>query len=203
MLLAGMLTAAPGLLRAQEPTFGAAGQKVVFGGVGIELDFGNGLNDELQTDWTVDVVPGILYFVARNLAVGCALRGSYADYAATAFPYTESELGGSIGLGVNLPLSPRLSFFPRLWLGAGHMRREYDAVTLPTPRYEDPSFATPELPTTLEGGFAIGEFGLPLQLQLGSAAFLAFGPSVRLRLPFEDGSSIFRVGLTTSVGGFF
>ena len=40
MMLASMLTAMPGLARAQDPTFGSAGQKVVFGGVGFELDFG-------------------------------------------------------------------------------------------------------------------------------------------------------------------
>ena len=146
------------------------------------------------------MAPGILYFVARNLAVGFALRGSYADYAATAFPYTEGELGGSVGLGVNLPLSARLSFFPRLWLGAGYMRRQYDEVPLPPRQFNDPSFLSPEPTTTLEGGFATGELWLPLQLQLGSAAFLAFGPSARLRLPFEDGTGIFRVGLTDERG---
>lgn len=203
-LLACTIAAMPRMARAQEPAFGAAGQKVVFGDVGFELDFGTDQADELQTDWAVGVAPGILYFFARNLAVGLALRGTYADYAATAYPYTDAELAGSAGFGVNVPLSPRLSFFPKLWVGAGYMRRQYAEDALPDQTYYDPSFLPlPEPTTTIEGAFATAELGLPLQVQLGSAAYLGFGPSARLRLPFEDGTGLFRVGVTAGMGGFF
>jgi len=199
------LALAPSLACAQDATFGSPGQMVVSGSVAAELELGSGSrgSDHVERSWSIGLQPSFLYFVARDLAVGCAPFPAYEDNALDLVPYTEVELGGSAGAGWNLPLADGLSLFTQLWIGLGHMHRRYAAVmTAPIP-FLDPAFTPAEPDRTIAGWFVTAQLPLLLQLQLGPATYLAIGPRVRLRMPFDEGLGLFRVGGSASFGGFF
>jgi len=205
------VVASAGLARADDSSFGAPGQRMLFGDVGLELAIGGGSTvdgDVTAHDVAVSLAPGWMSFVARNLALGAALNATYGDYGMGAWPYTEVELALAAGLGVNVPLAERWSFFPRLWVGAGHMERHYGgpseaAFEYVPPVFDDvPASAMPSA-STISGWFGVGRLLLALQAQIAPAIYIAAGPHARLRLPFHRGPGFFAVGLSASLGVFF
>jgi hypothetical protein len=200
----GLISAAPPPAQAEPVAFGAAGQHVVSGAVAAELEIGSGFGDEQGTarDITVGLSPSLLYFVTTDVAVGVSLGGAFTDSELEGLPYTELELSAAPGLGVHVALSDTVSFFPQLWVGAGYARLHYPAPELQTP-FNDPSFGPLTEDTDLAGWFATAQLPLPLLLRLGGATYLAIGPRARLRVPFGDGLSLLRVGVSAAFGGFF
>ena len=200
------LLSAPALAAAEDDGFGAPGQRVVSGAVGLELAIGSGFrgSDEVERDVTLGFAPSLLYFVARNLAVGISPTVAYADVDTVVIPYTEVEGALNFGVGWNLPLAGRVSLFPQLWLGAGYMHEQFDAWFM-SPVYNDPEFAMsmPDPDYTVSGWFAAGTLLLPAHFPLGEATYVAVGARARLRVPFDEGTRLFRFGLTGGFGGFF
>jgi hypothetical protein len=205
------LASSAGLARADVGRFGAQGQHVLFGDVGLELAIGGGSTvdgDATAHDVAVSLVPGWMFFVAHNLALGVALNATYGDYGMVAWPYTELELALSAGLGVNVPLAHRLSFFPRLWVGAGYMERRYRspsdaAFTYVPPIYDDWPSASAMPSADISGWFGVGQVSLALQFQIAEAIYIAAGPHARLRVPFHRGSGLAAIGLSAGLGVFF
>jgi hypothetical protein len=207
VLLASLCAPATG--RAEGEAFGAQGQRVPFGGVGLELALAAGApgtGDEIGRDLSVHASPGVLYFFAPDLLAGVSLDARYSDYELRLTPYEEIELGPSVGFGVHVPLSDRIGFLPRLWLGGGYAWRRYAAVPAPAPPlvFADPSFMAQREPErTVEGAFASAQLLLPLVLHLARGTFISVGPHARLRLAFERGQRLFRFGLSAGIGRYF
>jgi hypothetical protein len=109
------LAAGPAL--AQSNPFGAEGQVVPFGDVGVELELAGGApgtGGALGHNFSLQISPSVLYFVARNFAVGFGLTFRYGDYALQQWPYEDLEFGADVGAGVHLPINETAGFFPRI-----------------------------------------------------------------------------------------
>jgi hypothetical protein len=204
------LLSAPALVSADDTEFGEPGQRVLSGGVGLELVIGSGfesagfrVSDGVERDIGLSLAPSLLYFIVRDLAIGISPEVSYADVDTAVFQYSELELEARLGFGWNVPLADRVSVFAQLWLGPGYMHRRYEPWPMPLVYYSDPSFSPPEPDYTLSGWFAAGQLLLPVHFQLGDATFVAIGPRARLRWAFEEGTRLFRFGVTGAFGGFF
>lgn len=199
-----------GLARADDTSFGAPGQHMLFGDVGLELAIGGGdtVDGEAAAhNLAVTLAPGWMTFVARNLALGAALNATYGDYEMGAWPYTEVELALSAGLGVNVPLVDRWSFLPRVWVGGGYLERRYDGPSEAAFDYVPPVFddvpTASATPSAISGWFGVSRLWLALQAQIAPAIYIAVGPHARLRVPVQRGPTLLAIGLSASFGVFF
>jgi hypothetical protein len=188
---------------ADDNPFGAKGQVVPFGAVSFQVDFGKGARNTegVDHDVWIGLSPGMLYFFAPNLAVGASLDFSYDDRELETRPYTELDFGASVGFGFHAPFSANLGLFPRLWLGAGYMRREYVLFDFEEP-LSDPTFAVQPSPVT-QGSYVNVQLLVPLSFQLASATFISIGPSARLQWALKQGSRTFDFALSAGIGRYF
>jgi hypothetical protein len=182
---------------------GEKGQIVPFGDVSFALDLGQGAPDTDGLAHTLSFVfsPGLLYFYAPNLAIGISLDVTYEDRELETLPYTDLNLGASVGFGYHAPLSARLGLFPRLWLGAGSMRREYDLTGF-AEQFSDPAFQVGATSVT-EGSYLSVQLLVPLTFQLARATFLSIGPSARMKWALKEGSQTLDFGVSAGVGRYF
>jgi hypothetical protein len=210
LLFAVVSSAGPA--HADDTSFGAPGQLLLFGDVGLELELGGGSTadgDATAHDVAVSLAPGWMSFVARDLALGAAMSATYGDYEMGAWPYTELELALSAGVGWNVPLADRLSFFPRLWLGAGYIERRYGGPSEAAFDYVPPLYdyvpPAPAMPSaaTISGWYGVSRLSLALQFQIAPAIYIAAGPHARLRVPLVRGPGLLAFGLSASLGVFF
>ena len=179
--------------------FGRAGQLAPFGAVGAWLTLGDQAS-KVKRDFALGGSPGLWLFPVDNLALGVALHGYYGRYALTFSPYSEAEIGASVGCGFNLPLQDLLSLFPRVWVGAGYLTQ---TVQLPSiPNFRDPSFTLPSSRTSSEFYGSV-ELQVPLLFELATTTFLEVGPFGRFRMANETSSNSLRFGLFASIGRVF
>jgi hypothetical protein len=139
--------------------FGRKGQWAILGsssGAGISSEtFGNSQASFLDANLNL----GVDLFVATDLSVGLDVELSYDDdkgYGATTLDETVSVVvAGGARFGINVPLGPLFSFYPRLTVGLAYSRS--DVSTLQT--------------------FASGQSPPP------EASITSFGPWVNLYVP--------------------
>jgi hypothetical protein len=187
--------------------FGAAGQYVPFGRVGVEFALAGGApgaRGELGKDLSVQVCPGLMSFFARNLAWGVGLDIRYADYELPTWPFTELELGASAAFGVHVPLSELVGVFPQLWIGGGYLRREYLALIQFPLAFTDPTYqSSSESGLTFEGPYLSGQLVLPLVFNVARATIISVGPHARMQWVLEQAESGFVFGISAGVGRYF
>lgn len=152
--------------RAEPNPFGAPGQRVWSGGVALELELGQGAPataDKLAHDFSFLISPSLLHFFARNLAWGVSLDFRDGDYELRSWPFEDLEFGAAVGLGVHVPFNEIAGFFPRLWVGAGYLRRTYLPIALPPQGFIDPAFsrARTTLDRSYDGPYVSGLLSLP------------------------------------------
>jgi hypothetical protein len=199
-----LLLASSARADAADNPFGARGQVVPLGGVSFEVELGAGTpgpEGGLGHNLGFGLSPGVLYFFAPGLALGLSLDLSYLDRELEITPYTELDLGPSVGFGLHAPLSASLGLFPRLWLGTGYMRREYELIDF-VPSFADPTFQT-EPSFVTKGAYLSVQLLLPLTVQLVYATFISIGPSVRLHWALKEGSRTLDFGMSAGVGRYF
>jgi hypothetical protein len=188
---------------ARAQRLGEPGQTLVFGGVNVQFELGEGRRDDassdIERDIEVGIAPGAMRFVSANLALGLDVNLAYADRELARVPYRSTEFWAAAGIGAQLRFGEGLSLFPQLWVGAGYAWRRLDmSHVMLTPRgYEE----TPS--AAIAGTFGSGEMTIPLLVQLGRATYLSIGPRLNVRLASENGLSASRVGFTAGFGVFF
>jgi hypothetical protein len=106
--------------------FGSPGQWVVTGASSVGASWTTWSASQASSLW-VGFSPGLDRFVVRNFSVGVSLNLGFRDskgYAADGtLEETKSTMyAGALRLGVNLPIAPKLSLYPRLAAGYASMR---------------------------------------------------------------------------------
>lgn len=196
---------------ASEPVparFGAPGE-VVIGGTSSVGASHTGYDSSDASVLSLSFGPALDLFVARNVSLGLSGGASYADsrgYGAdgSLVDTTTTSGTGAVRVGVNLPLSGSLSFWPRALLGFEWVKQSVQAVSGSTTSTTGSALGYPT--TTRSGPW--GEIVLPLTLQVAPHLFASFGPSVFHE--FSDaqggpdvGGQRTTIGAFLEVGGWF
>lgn len=139
----------------------------------------------------VTVSPWVSYFVGYRFAVGVGVSLGYANFrganASTGAAVTTLTLAAGVTLGVayDIPLSTRLSLFPRVLLAVGD--EAFDSRTVGSRnQYSDIYFA--------------GELSLPLLAHVAPHLSLGFGPYVNHDFARVVQQRVAPAFLSTSVG---
>jgi opacity protein-like surface antigen len=186
---------------AREPKaapFGSPGQWVVTGGSSVGASWTTWSASQASS-LRVVFSPGLDRFVLRNVSVGVSLNLAFGDSKGYAADGTLEETkgttyAGGLRLGVNLPIAPRLSLYPRLTAGYASVRTTVSASVAgsQTAAHDGPS----------------GAVDVPIVWEPRPRFFVAIVPSVSLYPasgqggPSEGGSDT-SVGAGFLVGGTF
>jgi hypothetical protein len=179
-----------------EPRFGESGQVVFSGDFGI----GGGRTTFAGTRSSTEsftLAPGVDYFAARHVSVGIAFSYGFTNSTglrADGTPAMSKTRGGGLSprLGVDIPLTSWLSFYPR-----GSLR--FGSRTFETRAGQDGYEYTE--------GFATASLHAPLLVHPAPHAFVGFGPFVSYDLVRKvegtsDGTPGTSVGASLVVGGW-
>jgi hypothetical protein len=141
---------------------------------------------------------GVDYFVADHLSLGAALWWSHFDVkgfdlrGASTYTKDVSSAGGALRGGVELPLGPRLSLYPRVTLGYGGEDVDLESVGKVEKFHDDYLYA---------GIYA------PLLVHVARHLFVGFGPDASTDLahtytPANVSNKATSVGAGLTVGGW-
>jgi hypothetical protein len=170
LLLAVLLSAVPA------DSLGARGQVVPFGGVGLGFSSNNS-----QTQTSISLSPGALYFIGEQVAVGGRVLFGWRSAGSGTFsvPAT-TTVGIAPEVGAVFPLAdPRIAIFPQL----------------------DLSYANSWAGGGSSHGTSLNVFA-PVIFEPAAHIFLGFGPSFGVALE-GSGSGNWGLGLSSQIGGWF
>lgn len=192
-----------------KPRFGQAGQVAISGA--FSLDLGNlSFTETEQSSFSLEINPSAHYFVSENLSIGGSVSMRYrsATYPLTerepVVSFDESSLGFGVSaiVGLNLPASERVSFWPRA------------SIAVSTDKLTAPS--TLGLAVNRNGQYVpygdmretaiAAQLWVPLLYHPTAHLFLGFGPMAYVDLyhsveEFTNRRIFF--GATSLVGGWF
>lgn len=200
----GLLFAAQAHADANKNPFGAKGQIVPLAGatVGLQLGAGAAGTDGLGRDVSINISPGMLYFFAQNLLCGFGVDFNFIDRELPSVPYSEVDFGASVAFGAHVPFGEALGLLPRLWVGAGYMRRSYMDADFPR-RFNDPTYFSIADIAITEGPYLSVQLLAPFAFQLARATFISLGPNVRLQWAIEHGTRSLDYGVYADIGRYF
>jgi hypothetical protein len=192
---------APNSFETPPPPFGAPGEVVISGTSGLGASH-TGYDGSNASVLSLSFGPAFDVFVARNVSLGLSGGASYGDsrgYGAdgSLVETTSTSVSGAARVGVNLPLSGSLSFWPRLLLGFEWVHQSVQAVTGSTTSTAGSPLGYPT--TTRSGPW--GELVLPLTLQVSPHLFASVGPSVFQEISDAQGGPNVG-GQRTTLGAF-
>jgi hypothetical protein len=183
---------------ATEPRFGDARHFVLDGlaGAGFTYSFHNGTASNTTN---VFINPGFDYFVASQVSLGLGVSTDYTKTngvqpSGAAVTYETTGIGVTPRIGVNIPISAALSFYPRATLFAG------------TRSYDESSGAS-----GINYSVYIVNLGIyaPLLVHVASHAFIGIGPYVNHDLTAKLANGLVgpenlatRAGASVLVGGW-
>jgi hypothetical protein len=143
------------------------------------------------------LAPGIDWFLGERFSVGGAVgysRGQSLgfDPSGRRVTYDSSSLGGSLRFGFVVPLSERLSLYPRISFGFGNSKQEI-VSGLDT--------------NSTDAKFAFGSASLPFLVHVTDHFFIGFGPTAshdfsRSYGPSNRQNRATTIGATTVIGGW-
>jgi hypothetical protein len=180
------IEASPSLAQDATP-FGGQGQVVLDASTRASFQYANieppGGGDG-QSSTEIALQPGLLYFVAPNVAVGGNLSFQTTDRGGR----TTTLLGLGPVVGFNVPLGPRVSWLPQLGVAYQHQ-------SLTVGAQEGDGYV-----------IAIGA-SAPFLFHLVPHFFIGGGPSVSYtvvsRFEGEDAGKVTFFGLQVTIGGWF
>jgi hypothetical protein len=183
------------------PRFGAPGEIAISGTSGLGASYTT-YDGSQASSLSASFGPAVDVFVARNVSLGLSASVSYSDargYGADGSLVDTSSTGvsGAARVGVNLPISSWLSFWPRLMLGGEWVHQSVLTVSGGSASVVNSALG---YPTRTRAG-PWGEVVLPLTLHLAPHLFASFGPSVFHEFSDAQGGPDVG-GQRTSLGAF-
>ena len=174
VLAAGLLCAAS--VHAEQ-SFGARGQVVPFGGIGLGYSSSNGVSET-----ALSLSPGALWFFADGFAVGAQAHLGWHSGTTTFAVSTPAvtTVGAAPEVAAVLPLGDRVAFFPQIALGVSY------------------AFAS----GSSAHGVALDGFA-PIVFTPVPHLFLGFGPSLAWVVEASSGAGSYSLGVTSQIGGWF
>jgi hypothetical protein len=183
------------------PRFGAPGEIAISGTSGLGASYTT-YDGSQASSLSVSFGPAVDVFVARNVSLGLSAGVSYSDargYGAdgSLVDTGSTTVSGAARVGVNVPISTWLSFWPRLMLGGEWVHQSVQTVNGGSASVVSSALG---YPTTTRAG-PWGEVVLPLTLHLAPHVFASFGPSVFHEFSDAQGGPDVG-GQRTSLGAF-
>ncbi|CAN5748334.1 hypothetical protein BH11MYX4_BH11MYX4_42870 [soil metagenome] len=183
----------PTVAEVMAPHFVGRGQWVFTNEAGATAAYSH-FPGQTTAEWAtaVSLAPGFDVFVARHVSGGAAGRVCYSSRGSA----REIEGGGGPRFGVDIPLGPSLSLYPRLLVT--YARGTVESTTLRG------AYSTR---TTSSGAVFAASLYAPLLFHVATHAFVGFGPSLTQEISRSvDGGSGnpvgTRIGAALVVGGW-
>jgi hypothetical protein len=200
----------PAMPPMEPPTapFGAPGEIAISGTSGLGASYTH-FSSSQASSLGLSFGPAVDVFVAPHLSLGLAAAIAYSDqrgYGAdgSLVDTTNTTISAAARFGVDLPIVPALSFWPRLFVGYEYVQQSEHAVNGGTTSIGASPLGYPT--TTRNGPWA--QLVLPLTFHVAPHVFVGFGPSIYRELSAAQGGPDIggertTIGAYLDVGGWF